>query len=468
MLSILGRGAKTCDGVSRREVLRAGALSVCGALLGAPAVALGGAKPLARAKSVVLFNLFGGPSHIDMFDLKPDAPAEVRGEFRPIATSLPGLQICEHMPQIAKLMHRTTLIRTLSHGYNSHNPYAVLTGFAGGNDRENYFAKPTDHPSMGAVCQYLGVARGDLPGHVCMPAHPGYSQALRRAGPYGGYLGSQYDPLIAVCEPKLEREPKNFYDPVTPRGAPVAPDLSPPPEITIDRLRRRQSLLAGVEQGFAKFSESGAIGAMRDYQRRAFDLLTSDRARRAFDLSLEPAALRERYGDSLYGSCALLARRLVEAGVTFITLTTESKGAGHWDTHENNFGVLRDFNLPNFDQVFSALIADLDERGLLDTTLVVAMGDMGRAPRINRKAGRDHWPQVGFCLLAGGGVKPGFVLGSTDKTAAQVNDHAVSPGDIVATIYHLLGVDPETMVHDLSNRPYSISHGGRPIGEVLA
>src|SRR6185437_6183781 len=146
MLSILGRRAKTCDGVSRREVLRAGALSVCGALLGAPAVATAGAKPLARAKSVVLFNLFGGPSHIDMFDLKPDAPAEVRGEFRPIATSLPGLQICEHMPQIAKLMHRTTLIRTLSHGYNSHNPYAVLTGFAGGNDRENYFAKPTDHP----------------------------------------------------------------------------------------------------------------------------------------------------------------------------------------------------------------------------------------------------------------------------------------------------------------------------------
>ena len=426
------------------------------------------AQPLARAKSVVLFNLFGGPSHIDMFDLKPDAPVEIRGEFKPIDTSVRGLQICEHMPRIAQLMHRTTLIRTLSHGYNSHNPYAVLTGFTGGNDRENYFAKPTDHPSMGAVCQYLGVTRGDLPGHVCMPAFPGYSQALRRAGPYGGYLGSRYDPLIALCEPKLEREPKNFYDPVTPYGEPAAPDLTPPPEITIDRLQRRQSLLAGVDEQFARLSDSGAIGTMQDYQRRAFNLLTGERARKAFDLSQEPAAVRERYGNSLYGSCALLSRRLVEAGVTFITLTTESKGAGHWDSHDNNFGLLREFNLPNFDQIFSALVTDLDERGLLDSTLVVAMGDMGRSPRVNRRAGRDHWPQVGFCLLAGGGVKSGFVFGSTDKTAAQVMDHPVSPGDIVATIYHLLGIAPDTIIHDLNNRPIPISHGGQPIYSVLA
>jgi len=154
--------------------------------------------------------------------------------------------------------------------------------------------------------------------------------------------------------------------------------------------------------------------------------------------------------------------------VTFITLTTESKGAGHWDTHENNFGVLRDFNLPNFDQIFSALVTDLDDRGLLDSTLVVAMGDMGRSPRVNRKAGRDHWPQACFCLLAGGGMKSGCVFGSTDKSAGQVNDHAVSPGDIVATIYHLLGVDPHTLVHDLTNRPIAISHGGEPIYGVLA
>ena len=162
-----------------------------------------------------------------------------------------------------------------------------------------------------------------------------------------------------------------------------------------------------------------------------------------------------------------MARRLVEAGVTFITLTTESKGSGHWDSHENNFGLLRDFNLPNFDRIFSALVTDLEERGLLDSTLVVAMGDMGRSPRINRKAGRDHWPQAGFCLMAGGGnAKAGFVLGATDKTAAQVTDHPVSPGDVVATIYQLLGVDHQTLVHDLNNRPFSISHVGDVIRKV--
>jgi uncharacterized protein (DUF1501 family) len=227
-------------------------------------------------------------------------------------------------------------------------------------------------------------------------------------------------------------------------------------------------LLDQVDRKSERLASSGAVDTMRDHQRRVFDLLTSDRARQAFDLSREPAAARERYGDSLYGSCALLARRLVEAGVTFITLTTESKGGGHWDTHENNFGVLRDFNLPNFDQIFTALVTDLEDRGLLDSTLVVAMGDMGRSPRVNRKAGRDHWPQSGFCLMAGGGVKSGFVLGSTDRSAAYVNDHPVSPGDIVATIYHLLGVNPHTLIHDLSGRPFPISHGGRALDEVLA
>ena len=183
-----------------------------------------------------------------MFDLKPDAPVEIRGEFKPIDTSLPGLQICEHLPKIARLMDRTTLIRSLSHGYNSHNPYALLTGFTGGNDRENYFTKRTDHPGMGSVCQYLGICRGDLPGYVCMPAHPGYSQALRRAGPYGGYLGSQFDPLITLCEPELEREPKNFYDPVTPRAAcrcrrhSVRPPTSPPTAFSAGRLCSTMSI----------------------------------------------------------------------------------------------------------------------------------------------------------------------------------------------------------------------------------
>ncbi|HWA99878.1 MAG TPA: DUF1501 domain-containing protein [Pirellulales bacterium] len=471
MLSVPGRARKVCDGSTRRDMLRVGALSLFGGL-SLPrllaAVEQQPRRPVPRAQSVVLFNLFGGPSHLDMFDLKPSAPEEVRGEFQPIGTSLPGVQICEHLPKLARWMNRATLIRTVSHGYNSHNPYALMTGFTMGNDRENYFSKPTDHPSMGSVCQYMGLGRDDVPPYVCMPAHPGYSQALRRAGPYGGYLGERYDPLITRAEPKLERDPANFYDPVPPMGEPTMPILEPQPELTVDRMALRRNLLAEVGSQFARAQQSPAVGVMNEYQRRAFTLLTSDRARAAFDLASEPAAVRDRYGRTLYGSCALLARRLVEAGATFITLTTESKGGGHWDTHQNNFGVLRDFNLPNLDQMMTALLDDLEARGLLDTTLVVAMGDMGRAPKVNRYAGRDHWPQCGFCFMAGGGVKSGFVLGATDRTASYPTSDLVTPGDIVATIYQLLGVDPELVVHDLTNRPIHVAHGGHTIRDVLA
>ncbi|MBS0210040.1 MAG: DUF1501 domain-containing protein [Planctomycetes bacterium] len=471
MLRILGQRSTTCDGVSRRDILQAGALSLFSGLTLPQLLAAREASPLRgkpRANSVILFNLFGGPSHIDMFDLKPDAPVEVRGEFKPIASSVPGLQVCEHLPRLAQRMDRATLIRTVSHGYNSHNPYALMTGFTLGADRENYFAKPTDHPSMGSICQYAGLGRKDVPTYVCMPAHPGYSQALRRAGPYGGYLGGSYDPLMTFCEPKLAREPKDFYDPVPPQGEPSLPLFDPQPGVTIDRLAQRQSLLDTVEQQFDAAQKSPTIDLMSEHQRRAFTLLTTDRTRRAFDLGQESAATRATYGDSLYGSCALLARRLVEAGVTFVTVTTESKGAGHWDSHQNNFGMLRDFNLPNLDQILSALLDDLEARGLLDTTLVVAMGDMGRAPRVNRFAGRDHWPQCGFCLLAGGGTKRGYVHGSTDRTASYPTTKPVSPGDIVATIYQILGIDPHLIVHDLSDRPIHVTHGGQPINEVLA
>jgi hypothetical protein len=199
MLRVQGMPVSACDGITRRDVLKVGALALAGHLLeSVPAFSKEAQKRRGggRAHSVILLDLFGGPSHLDTLDPKPGAPSEIRGEFYPIATSVPGVQICEHLPQLARLMHRTSLIRTVSHGYNSHNPYAVMTGFTGGNDREDYFAKPTNHPSMGSVCQYLGLDRQrDLPGYVCLPAYPGYSQGLRRAGPYGGYLGSQYDPL---------------------------------------------------------------------------------------------------------------------------------------------------------------------------------------------------------------------------------------------------------------------------------
>src|SRR5579871_734972 len=203
MITVLGKARRCCDGFSRRELLQAGALSLFGGVLSPPVSALGAAsaaRGTGRVKSVVLLDLFGGPSHLDTFDPKPLAPAEIRGTFKPIGTSVPGLHICEHLPRLARWLHRTALIRTVSHGYNSHNPYAVMTGYTGGSDREDYFAKPSNHPGMGAVCQYLGIGqRHDMPGYVVLPAMPGYSQGLRRAGPYGGYLGARFDPVFAVC-----------------------------------------------------------------------------------------------------------------------------------------------------------------------------------------------------------------------------------------------------------------------------
>jgi hypothetical protein len=338
-------------------------------------------------RSVVLVNLFGGPSHLDMFDLKPEAPAEIRGEFRPIASSVPGVQVCEHLPRIATWMHRATLIRTMTHGYNSHNPYAVLTGFAEGNDRENYFTKPSDHPGIGSVCHYLGMGPADMPCQVYLPAHPGYSQGLRRAGPYGGYLGRRFAPLFAVCDPTFDREfdqTKEFYNPIAPHGSPRLPSFDDVPGVTIERLRRRQGWLDEVQGTLSRLEDSGAAETMAHFQRKALTLLSSGRARSALDLSREPEAIKERYGPTLFGTSLLAARRLVEAGVTFVTVTTESRGAGHWDSHNNNFGMLRSFNLPNLDQISTALLEDLDGRGLLDSTLVVIMGEMGRMPRVNR------------------------------------------------------------------------------------
>jgi hypothetical protein len=472
MLRILGNATKACDGLSRREVMRVGALSLFGSvtlprLLWARERS-SGRRP-ARARSVILLNLFGGPSHLDTFDLKPDAPAEVRGEFKPIRTSLPGAEVCELLPRLARWMHRTCLIRTVSHRYNSHNPYGVLTGYTGGSDRENYYAKPTDHPGMGAVCRYLGVGRQDVPGYVLMPAYPGYSQGLRRAGPYGGYLGKQYDPLFSTCDPKFARK-GSFYDPVLPEGAPALSGLEGQPEVTAGRLGGRRSLLARFDQRLSRLASSRSLEGLSSFQREAFSLLTSSKTRQAFDLSKEPTRLRERYGPSLHGTSLLIARRLAEVGTTFIAVNWECAAethGGHWDMHENNFGMLR-FNLPVLDQICSALLQDLFDRGLWDSTLVIVTGEMGRSPKVNAKAGRDHWPQCGFCLLAGGGVKSGMVFGTTDRQAAYPKDHPVSPADLVATVYHLLGVDPELTVPDHLGRPMPISHGGRPIRQVIA
>ncbi|MBM4072222.1 MAG: DUF1501 domain-containing protein [Planctomycetes bacterium] len=473
MLSVLGYGSKLCDGLKRREFLRVGGLSLFGGLT-LPrllwAAERGRQRPPGRAKSVILFNLLGGPSHLDMFDMKPLAPAEIRGEFRPIATSLTGLRICEHLPSTTRLMHKACLIRTISHTYDSHDPLAIMTGFTGGNPQLP--AQPSDPPDIGAVCQYLGIGPRNMPGAVCLPCYPGWGQGgYRRGGPYGGYLGSQYDPLFSLCNPTFAREPRTRdYDPVMPLGEPAVPGLANNPEITVDRFAGRRSLLRQLDDVFAESRRTTAIGRLDRFQQRAFAILTSSKTRDAFDLSKEPERVRDRYGRNLFGASMLVARRLVEAGVPFISVHQEIfRHYGHaYDMHENNFGMLKDVNLPLLDQVYPALIEDLEQRGLLDSTLVIVMGEMGRTPRVNGRAGRDHWPQCGFSLLTGGGTKPGTVYGASDPHGAFPVNHLVRPADLVATVYHLLGINPHLTVNDRVGRPIPIAHGGEPLHGVLA
>jgi hypothetical protein len=458
--------------MSRRELMRVGALSLFGGMT-LPRLLRATERSESRrpgpARSVILFNLLGGPSHMDMFDMKPEAPAEIRGLFRPISTSLAGLSICEHLPRTAGWMHRASLIRTVSHNYNAHNPLAMVTGYTGGENAQ-ITAKNTDPPDIGAICQYLGMGRPEVPGAVCMPCYPGWGEGIRRPGPYGGYLGRQFDPFFSLCKPTFGRKPRVAnYDPVRPIGEPLMPSLDALPEMTVDRLDSRRSLLDQLNDQFRIWNASPSIQTMGKHNQQAFALLSSSKTREAFDVSREPDAVRERYGRSLSGSSLLVARRLVEAGVTYVSVHAEIFGSnGHsYDMHENNFGMLKDENLPILDMAYPALIQDLDERGLLDSTLVVVMGEMGRSPKINAKAGRDHWPQCGFSLLTGGGVKSGMVFGATDKHAAYPTRDPVSPGDVVATIYHLLGIDPHMTVPDLSGRPIAIAHGGEPIWDVI-
>jgi hypothetical protein len=304
-----------------------------------------------------------------------------------------------------------------------------------------------------------------------MPCYPGWGEGIRRPGPYGGYLGRQYDPFFSLCNPTFARTPRVAnYDPVRPIGEPLMPSLDSLPDMTVDRLGGRRSLLEQLNEGFSDWNASTQIDTMSKYSQQAFSMLSTSKTRDAFDLSKEPDVVRDRYGRNLSGSSLLVARRLVEAGVTYISVHAEIFGNnGHsYDMHENNFGMLKDENLPILDMAYPALIQDLDERGLLDSTLVVVMGEMGRSPKVNAKAGRDHWPQCGFSLLTGGGVKSGMVFGATDKHAAYPTCDPVSPGDVVATIYSLLDIDPHLTLPDLAGRPIAIAHGGEPIAGIIA
>ena len=478
-ITMLGSPRRTCDGVTRRETLRAGALSLLGAGFTLPNLLRAeqsrtGNRP-GKAKSVIVLYLLGGAPTQDMWDLKPNAPAEVRGEFRPIPTSAPGIQVCEHLPRMAKWMHRAALVRSLNHKAGSHNPLPSYTGLETPLP-DIISIRDTYPPSMGSVCEYLKPASQEDPAYVYMPCYLGWGQAIRRPGPYAGFLGKRCDPLFTEVTPYTDKD-RPAPAPGSPqpvRGAPFLPDSSLAADVTLDRLSGRRTLLQQFDDGLRKAEADPTVGQFHRTRQRAFDILTSARARAAFDLSKEDPRLLDRYGRTLFGNTALIARRLVQAGVRFVNVTWDlywdrlKVNYDAWDTHTKNFPILKGVNLPDLDTTFAALMQDLQDHGLLDETLVVVVSEMGRTPKVNGNGGRDHWTFCYSVLLAGAGIRGGTVYGASDAQAAYVKDRPVSTGDVCATIYQCLGIDPDTTVPDRAGRPVPIANGGQPIRDILA
>jgi hypothetical protein len=478
MLTLLGSPRRCCDGLTRRETLTAGALSLLGGgftlpgLLAAEERRPADARP-GKARSVILLYLLGGAATQDMWDLKPNAPAEVRGEFKPVPTNVPGIQICEHLPRTARWMHRAAIVRSVNHKAGCHNCLPSYTGFE--QPMPDQHPRETDPPSMGSVCEYLRQGRGDVPHYLYLPCWLGWGQAFRRAGPYAGFLGRRHDPLITECQPFADPGEKPAPGkPSVVRGAPLLPNTALGLDLTQDRLDGRRSLLRQMDDHLRRLEPDGTLAGYGRAQQRAFGLLTSSRLKAAFDLSREDPRLLDRYGRTLFGHSTLIGRKLIEAGVRFVNVTWDlfwdrvQIDYDAWDTHTKNFSILKEKKLPHFDQTFTALLEDLDGRGLLDETLVVVMSEMGRTPKVNGNAGRDHWTHCYSGVLAGAGIRGGTVYGASDAQAAYVKDLPVSTGDLCATIYHCLGIDPEMTVPDRAGRPVGIAQGGSPIREILA
>jgi hypothetical protein len=392
--------------------------------------------------------MWGGPSQLDTWDLKPDAPAEVRGEFRPIATRVPGVSISEHFPRLARLADRYAIVRSLTHDDPAHlsSVHHLMTGHHAPKVKSD--ADPPsrrDSPAVGSALARLRPTGLALPPCVTMPwivSHPA-APGGKAPGQNAGWLGPAYDPFLLTADPAAP----NF----------AVPQLNRPAELTSERLEARRELLASLDA-----RATSADGFSSSLQ-RALDLLTSDAARRAFDIAQEPAVLRDRYGRHTHGQCLLLARRLIEAGVRLVCVNWHFDGQFFWDTHQNNFNGLKHRLMPPADQGLSALLEDLAQRSLLDETLVVWVGEFGRSPRINRgNAGREHHPGCYSAVLAGGGVRGGQVYGRSDHQAAYPAADPVSPADLTATIYHALGVPPDATIQDREGRPATLTEG-RPL-----
>jgi hypothetical protein len=457
MLDILGQGcATTCNGTTRRDFLKVGALGAIGFSLADFFAAKAAGRVIGRDErsAIMIFNL-GAPSQLDTFDMKPDAPAEIRGPFKPISTKSPDIQISEIFPLHAKVADRFSLVRSCHHGgaaVHDAGWQVMQTGrvFTGG----------VNTPHVGSVVSYLMGRKSDLPSFVVLPQTMGRGGGNLPNGQAGGFLGKANDPFSLMADPSQP----NFK----------VPDLLPPVEFDVARLARRQKLRQVVDSAVKDFEGSENAKLMDENFHAAFRLMSSREAREAFDLSKESPAMRERYGLNRFGQCCLLARRLVEAGVRFVTINTFLTVFDEitWDIHGTkpftSIEGMKNIVAPMYDKAYSALIEDLDQRGMLDATLVCNLAEFGRTPRVNPAGGRDHWPQCFTCYFAGGGVKGGRVVGSSDPIGAVPADRPVEPADVVATIFHSLGLDLERTLPGPSGRPFPlVDTGHREIHELF-
>ncbi|MEI8381761.1 MAG: DUF1501 domain-containing protein [Planctomycetota bacterium] len=446
MFDILGSSIRTCDSESsrldRRNFLRVGSLAVGGLtlpnLLRGEALAKEGGTS-AKRKSVILVWQAGGPSHIDMYDLKPTAPAEYRGEFKPIPTNVPGIEIGEHLPLQATMFDKFSVVRSAFHTNAGHGMGSqwMLTGY-----QPTIEVNDNIYPSCGSVVAAL---RG--PNEPGMPAYCNVPNRLDLGK--AAYLGASYNPFSPDSNPN-----DNGFQ---------VRNMKLPGNLTVNRLERRQQLLGQVDTIRRDIDTKGDIVGLDKFYRDAFEMVTNEKALRAFDIHKEDPRLREKYGRNDLGQSCLLARRLVESGVTYVTV----QAGGGWDTHGNNFAELKNRLLPAFDRAVAALVDDLYVRGLQDEVLVMAMGEFGRTPRINPQAGRDHWPGAMSVLFAGGGLQMGQAIGTTDSKAEYPTSKPYTPGCVLSTMYHTLGIDHHHVFYDQGRRPLPVLNEGQPIAELI-
>ena len=445
-----------CDGLRRRDFLHLGALSFAGLTLpGFLRLKAAGAVTSAEDMNCILLFLVGGPSQLDTFDMKPNAPAEIRGPYQPIKTNVPGIEISEIFPRISKHADKFSLIRGMHHeapAVHDTGHQMMQTG--------RLFQNGFEHPHAGCVLSKLRGPRGDAPPHILLPRPIGNTGGNMPHGQNAGYLGKSYDPFVLNADPSSP----DFQ----------VPDLLPPNYISSIRLDRRRRLRDMVDNSVREFDVSADARLLDENFQQAYTLMSSAKMREAFDLSRVPAGEREGYGYNRFGQSCLLARRLIERGVRFVTVNMFETVFNEitWDIHGSApfspIACYRDLVGPMFDMAYSSLLEDLSQRGLLKNTLVVAMGEFGRTPKINPAGGRDHWPQCWTVLFAGGGVKGGQVVGSSDEIGGYPRDRPTTPAEVIATIYRSLGVSDETELPGLQGRPIRVvDHGVEAIEELF-